>query len=366
MAVNTHISTETSPRERGLAFGAAQQAAVGATIDAYRRLFRDAVGLETPAVRSLGAGVREALREDPGTVAEIEGIAEGAGQDADELFALNGRTEILRAATGPECSVLAALPSAARDGSLVIAQNWDWHPDVRDSVIVWTVVQEDGSWFSTMTEAGLLGKMGLNSHGVGLCVTLLGTTRDSGVGGIPVHVVYRRVLAEATDLDSALALVSGVTVGASSSLTIGHDDGRGGRLATVEMSPGSAAVLRPDEHGCIAHTNHFLLPHPGQDLVVDEWPDTLGRVDALHRWIGKADGDVDVDSLMALLASHDDDPVALCRHDTDRENYVELDETLVSVVIEPGIPRFRVANGAPCVAPYEDVELPSVRTRTQV
>ena len=71
---------------------------------------------------------------------------------------------------------------AVRDGDgAVLMQNWDWHPDLAPSRLVWTVDQGDGRWFATFTEAGILGKVGLNSDGLSLCLNLLATSDDGGL-----------------------------------------------------------------------------------------------------------------------------------------------------------------------------------------
>ena len=61
----------------------------------------------------------------------------------------------------------------------LLAQNWDWHPDLRASTVVW-IVEHDDRWFATLTEAGILAKIGLNSAGLGVCLNILRTTADGG------------------------------------------------------------------------------------------------------------------------------------------------------------------------------------------
>src|SRR6185436_584334 len=127
---------------------------------------------------------------------EIAGIAHGAGQDEYELRAINARTEILAGMSGlTECSVVG-------QGGL-LAQNWDWHPDATHSTLVWIVEHEHG-WFATLTEAGILGKIGLNDAGLGVCLNILHTTADGGLDGTPIHILLRRTLATAETVDDAL------------------------------------------------------------------------------------------------------------------------------------------------------------------
>src|SRR5262249_2127817 len=112
-----HVSDEWDPRARGLAFGAANAEAVRNTVEVYRRL-----GCE------LSAGGRVRVSDDEHE--EIFGIALGAGVDGRELLAVNARTELMASRAG-ECSTV------GQGG--ILAQNWDWHPDLADSTLVWIV-----------------------------------------------------------------------------------------------------------------------------------------------------------------------------------------------------------------------------------
>ena len=119
----------------------------------YRRLLLEAAGVGPSDLRRSGADVAERLEPRwPDLFEELEGIAAGAGQDVLELAAINARTELLAAG----CSVI-----AHSDGSL--AQTWDWHPDLAAATVTWTVHQPGGRWFTTATEAGILGKLGLHA-----------------------------------------------------------------------------------------------------------------------------------------------------------------------------------------------------------
>ena len=99
-------------------------------------------------------------------------MAAGAGVPLKALLALNARTEVMAGVGPTECSVVGA-------GGL-LAQNWDWHPE---SATVIQIVEHDQGWFVTLTEAGILAKIGLNDAGLGVCLNLLRTTADGGCSG---------------------------------------------------------------------------------------------------------------------------------------------------------------------------------------
>src|SRR4051794_18356663 len=107
MTFAVHRSAEPTRAERGEAFGRAQATAVQQTVATYRRMFAQP-GVRIP--EALGFPLTD----------EIDAIARGARVDPHLLRAVNARTEIL--AGRDECSVVA--------GGSLLAQNWDWHPDL--------------------------------------------------------------------------------------------------------------------------------------------------------------------------------------------------------------------------------------------
>jgi isopenicillin-N N-acyltransferase-like protein len=359
-----HVSAPASPAERGREFGAAQADLVANTLARYRELFDAAHGLQPVQIRELGGRVETRLREDwPGLADEIAGIAAGAGVDARELFAANARTEILAGAAAPECSVIGALPARSATGSLLLAQNWDWHPGLAASRVLWTIAGPDGQWLTTLTEAGLLAKVGLNSSGLGVTLNILYNSLDGGVGGLPVHLLLRLLLAECDDMPSALALLRQATMTASSCITVGWQppaDGAGGgpaqaQLVSSELSPAGPHFVWPAD-GLLLHTNHFCpAPPAGEDRFARDYPDTHARLDDLRAQAG--DGLVSVELIQAALRSHNGSPLSVCCHGEQAEVLGDQSATLASIILDLGRRDMTLAAGQPCTQPYERVEL---------
>jgi isopenicillin-N N-acyltransferase-like protein len=312
-----HRSEESSPRERGEAFGRAQAPAVQNSVAVYRRLIGELDG----------AGVQVSDDER----LELEGIAAGAGVEAGELLAINARTELMAGTSLEECSVAG--------GGALLAQNWDWHPALQESTVVWVVVPPGGGWYATLTEAGILGKIGMNHAGLGVCLNLLQCSEDGGLDGVPIHILLRRVLATCTTVDEAVALLSGARVSASSAVTVATP----GELATVELSPGGANVVRGG-----FHTNHFLVPPAaGVDSGLPESESTELRLEVIRN-----------KPLLEALRSHEGHPWGVCRHGDDSLPWEGNTVTLASVIMELAARRLRVAFGRPCTAPYAEIPLP--------
>lgn len=352
MSVAIHHSTERTPGDRGRAFGRAQAAPVENTVRAYRTLFAAARDLDIEPIRAIGETVGDLLADRwPALREEIAGLAAGSGQDERMLLAINARTEILAGMGPPECSVAGLAESAS--GAL-LAQNWDFHPDLRASRIVWVVRQPGGGWFATFTEAGILAKIGLNAAGLGVALNLLATTADGDRLRTPIHVLLRLLLERCENLDAAIALLQRTPVAASSCVTVGQAAHGSARIVSVELSPAGAAVVPPEPHGPVLHTNHFLVaPSVGADTTPADWPDTLARLQELQQRVEPTAPQV----LTDVLRSHAGHPYGICRHDDPALPYADRSVTLASLVIDLSRQRMLVADGAPCRAAYEPIEI---------
>ncbi len=121
---------------------------------------------------------------------EIAGIAAGSGLAPELIGALNARTELLAAGRG-ECSTIACLGTATSSGTPIGVQTWDWHDELSDSWMRWTIDHPGGHRVETMTEAGIVGKVGVSSEGVAILMNILGHRDDGPPIGVPVHVLNR-------------------------------------------------------------------------------------------------------------------------------------------------------------------------------
>ena len=253
--------TDASPRLRGRAYGAAVAAEVRDVIERYRQAFAT-LGVPGGVAEEIAAGSIDVTRGwAPEQAAELEGVAEGAGVPLADLMLLNARTEILAHTPAPptECSTVVALHDDRRPQTL---QTWDWNGElVPTAVLLEAHVGE--RVVRTFSETGMLGKIGVardqSGHGIGVHFNILHHASDRSAIGVPVHVVVRRILDEATGLDDAVAIARSAPLGASTVLTVveGAREQRPARAASLELSPAGVGVVEPTG-GFLAHTNHYL------------------------------------------------------------------------------------------------------------
>lgn len=333
----------SDPVKRGALLAAGRQREFVAGLDIYQGLFT-AAGLSPRRVRTLAAVSQRILVDwAPDLAAEIDSYADAAGVERWQVHALNARTEILAAGQADpphECSTV------ARAGPLPIsAQTWDWH---RELARAWQVVDHTDVElpFATLTERGMLAKIGMNAAGVGIHLNILGHRSDSALEGVPVHAMARRILDTATDLASAIDLVRTTSFQASSCLTVVSPEG----VACLELSADGVATVEAED-GWIVHTNHFLDPELARgDERVGPEPDTLARASLLRsRLAGGGSADQTPHGLTDVLCAHEaEDGAPICCHAPPHAALGTAWQTLATVTLEPQARRMAVARGGPC------------------
>lgn len=353
-----HVSSPTcSSGDRGLEFGLEQASRIHTTIAGYRWMLRAKCGLHDADLIRLGGDIGARLRlSHPEIADEITGIAEGAGVDPALLMAINARTEILGLSTRNECSTLGVVNAVSGKGRIqrpLLAQNWDWHPVARGAVVVWVVPLDNQRWFVSVTEAGLIGKMGMNSSGLACCMNILHSPADGGLTGVPIHVLLREVLASCSSVDQARSRLESAEVGASTCITIASAHGE---LAGVELSPAGAAEVIPGANGRYVHTNHFLRNAERQ--ASRDITDSATRLAELRCRLDEIPSPVTSQHIEALLRSHANQPASICKHPRPDAASIDFTETLASVIFDLAEGQAWACIGSPCTSDYELISLP--------
>jgi isopenicillin-N N-acyltransferase-like protein len=141
----------------------------------------------------------------------------------------------------------------------VACQTWDWYDAMADGWLTWTIPFPDGRRLTTVTEYGMLAKVGVNDRGLGVLLNMLHHRDDApavagGEVGHPVHLLSRALLEDAATVDDAVRLASAARTTASTSLTV--VDTHGGAVS-VELFPGGPGLVEPTD-GVLVRTNHFV------------------------------------------------------------------------------------------------------------
>jgi isopenicillin-N N-acyltransferase-like protein len=279
----------------------------------------------------------------PALGAEMAGIAAGAGLADWQVGAVNARTEVLAAldAVGEgECSTAVVLPGGGAPPRTV--QTWDWSPHLRDVPVLWAYEPRPGRTVATFTEFGVLGKIGVSSAGLGVHFNILRHSSDSAEIGVPVHLVARRILDEATTVDEAVAIARSARTSASTAITVVTADA----AAALEVCPDGVAVVPAD--GALLHTNHFLdSALAAGERLATERPLTVDRLAHLQ---ANTDGlaAVDVTARVGALLSHGPDGAPVCAHSDPAAALHERWETVATISLDLASASMLVHEGGPC------------------
>ncbi|HEX5016783.1 MAG TPA: C45 family peptidase [Actinomycetes bacterium] len=351
MTITIATTTATDAGERGREFGEAWASEIRATWHQYERLFA-AHSIDQGAVRDIAVRTLDDVQEwsEPHAT-ELRALASGAGLDDWQVVALNTRSEVLtRSKLGVpgECSTVIHLPPGG--GTPRTIQTWDWQHDMTDVKVVWRYQPRSDVTVKTFTEFGVLGKVGVNSHGLGLHFNLLQHVADGEGIGIPVHLVARRILDEATSVDGVEAIVRDTSVTASVALTVVAPEGDGFTARSFELSPVGVASLSLNEEGFVFHTNHFVDPGlaSGERLgLTDE--DTYARLKELDRRSDLFASD-DFHARVEALVHHAEDGAGLCCHPGPADVPGDSWATQLVVGLELDRAGLVFQDGGPCTA----------------
>ena len=344
------IISEGKPFERGWHFGKSQQERVQHTVNAYMRIFEEFAGLDRVAVYQQVERIIPAIgRFSASLLDEMCGIAEGAECDVREIVAINARTELMYGVTNrPECTSIAVSGAASADEHTRVAQNWDWHPSLVGTLVLWLIRRSNGPDLLTLTEAGIVGKIGINAAGLAMCINLLRSDSDSSGPAAPMHVILRRVLEECHTVDEAIALL-GKTPRCTSCNHMLAD--RNGSIADVEATPAGQWIHRP-QNGLLTHANHCTSQVlASRDRYVRENPETCER-DSRMQTLATAHP-VSESDLQAMLADHATAPYSICLHNAGDWSFTEQGESIASIIIDVTAGTLDVADGPPCEHRYQ-------------
>lgn len=344
-----YVEVSGKPFERGKAIGEKAKKQIHHNITAYQKLFQHFADIDWATAKSRAeAYVTWIERYDPDIFEEIRGISEGAGVDLLDIVALNARSEIILNADG--CTSVAAIPPSTVNQVTLLAQNWDWGSLLSPGMILLQIDQSPLPKILMITEAGIVGKIGMNNFGLGVCLNLLGTADRKE--GVPIHVLLRGILNSKT-LPQAVGQAARMTRGTSANFLIAHKEGE---ALNLEMTPDDYDVLYP-ESDWIAHANHFIGPRAVNllDTARIKYPDTHVRQGRINRLM-KGKSNITADIIKVVLQDHHGYPDGICRHGEDypvEPGRQEAVNTVLSVVMNLTDGVFEITDGPPCQASYQ-------------
>lgn len=247
-------------RERGRAHG-----------EEFRGEIAILAGVRTYLTRTIGGfeddeAVLELARQhlpvleafDADLHAELCGIAEGAGVEAERIVVLNHYTDLRdlgSAAQAPPPDGCSILWAHSGEGSIA-AQTWDMHVSAMPHVVMMRVppvAGEPGAWVLSL--AGCLGMAGVGDHRVAAMINNL-TSTDARVG-----VVWSALVRKALRQDSASAayrVVDGSTLGSGHHYLFADAGGAVALESSGTLKRKTLGRSAGSSGAAYVHTNHCI------------------------------------------------------------------------------------------------------------
>ena len=327
-----------SNAEIGRQHGEALKPQIEAALEFYLKLF----ALSEAQIFQQVDEVKKAIAEfNPAYAEEIEAIAQGAAIAPEYIYLLNARSEILNNLNVPECTTVFNQPTG------LLAQNWDWSEALEPLITLLQIEQSSGHKIATLTEPGILAKVGINNHGLAVSLNILKSQQR--LRGLPVHVLLRAIL-DCRHLDEVQQLVEKVAVGKASHVLVA--DARGDYLC-LEFAGDSHFKLKVDHHGLIVHTNHYLADESLNQA--EAFPSTRERYFRAQEMLAYERSDAGVRN---VLLDQSEGLSSICRpySESALANFGRVG-TVMSLMMKPAYNSMQVRPGCHPQTPFYDVAL---------
>lgn len=346
-----YLQLSGSAYDLGYSHGFHLREQIEASLKTYKGLFKTEQGFTWKEAQQRAYSFLPAIQEySPHLLEEMQGIADGCRCSLAEILALNARTELLLPDL-PECTSL-ILADDSCHGEHLLAQNWDWVESQQEAIVVLQLERSNYPTLLMVTEAGIIGKIGMNEAGVGVCFNALSTAVRGF--GLPLHLFLRLIL-ERERVEEVPSMVATLPFAASGCVFV--TQGSRESSMALEITPHFHDVIPLDE-GVLVHTNHFIGPRgsSGTDAGKQVWPDTICRYQRATELL-KENTAFGVERVKEVLRDHQGYPYSICRHKGKGGPGIQEIQTVFSIIMHGRERYLLLAEGPPCCMEYQRVHL---------
>ncbi len=333
------IKISGSAEERGRQHGIILKDRIHRTVAFYQKQF----SLPEDAIMSVAGRFREKTRAfSEELYVEIEALSRAAGVDPLWIYALNGRTELLNIIPA-ECTSLAFKNAG------LIGQNWDWDMEMEELAVILEIENGKGHRIMTMTEPGMIAKIGMNNQGVGVCLNFM-SIENYQPDGVPLHVLLRAIL-DSDSLSAASSVVYSGSAGKVGNILIANGKGQ---AENIELAGEDFFSIPVGDR--FAHTNHYLTK---VDYDLKLFPNTMGRYKRAAELLAEMEKP-SAGAMKAILLDHANEDYPICRR---RFSHPWLTDdtsiTVTTVIMDLKNLQFHITQGNPFDHPFSVFSLAS-------
>lgn len=280
---------------------------------------------------------------------EMDYIAKGAAVEFEDILALNARSEIaLTNNVSDGCTSIAVMPPLS--DSVYLSQNWDWRPAQSRSLIKLDINQTKGTEIQMVTEAGIIGKIGFNNHGLGVCLNAIRANIISDQ--LPVHIGLREVLNTESINEAKEKIIDG-KLGSSANILIAQEKNNFQKAINLELSP-HKYDKKKIKNDYLYHTNHFCSDVIIKDIGKENFNTVENSFVRLNRIEKLIKNEIEERKLISeltikkWLSDHKNEPFSICRHKNNSESIYDDTITAFSIIMNLTNKHMYLIEGQPC------------------
>ncbi|MCY3413006.1 MAG: hypothetical protein INQ03_15315 [Candidatus Heimdallarchaeota archaeon] len=326
-----------SHREIGIQHGTHLKDRIHKTIEYYHGIFKkteeeifDAASIFKDKIKQFNEKYCE----------EIEAIAEAAEVNPMWIYALNSRTEILTQFVS-ECTAFYFTRSS------LLVQNWDWAQPLEELFVMMQISYPSGHKILQITEPGIIGKIGINSVGMGVTLNFLHL--DGKMSGLPIHITLRHFL-DSTSINEAVETLGEFKYGKSSNIILADKQGR-----FINLEFARDRVYETTEGEYFMHTNHFLHDD-ALNTDIEKIASSLSRYTVAKRLLEHEDQSIDY--AKSILADQSNTELPICRPYIPHED-IGSTGTISSIIMDLKAGQIHATPGSPLENSYKTFTLTS-------
>jgi isopenicillin-N N-acyltransferase-like protein len=334
------IRLSGTPEEIGFHHGELLAEQIHHNIDFYRHLLLSNFGLEDQVLQETRL-IKECITEyNPEYIKEIDHIALGAKVlEPLWVYALNARTELALSRQDGECTAL-VFPQQS-----IIGQTWDWSQSLSDSFVIMQIDSPSGHKILQLTEAGIIGKIGLNNQGLGVTLNIL-WTRDLVLRGVPIHILLRAVL-DSRSLEDTRVAVNRSMSGKASNIIVTQ----AGSAYDVEFL-GDHTFTFDINQPAYVHTNHYIHPDdPALHIETESESSEIRHNKAISEFGGLEY--FNIEEMISILSDRSNgEKSVLAEFKPDKQTEMGYCGTLATVVMDLDNGSMLVRKGNPSIPEF--------------
>ena len=328
-----------NPEDIGFQHGQILKKRIHSTLNWYKTI----LAYEDKKVKKLATHFKSIINDfNSHYCDEIEAIASGAGVKPKWIYMLNARSEIMNTFRN-ECTALFFRKTG------ILGQNWDWAEELESLAVILKIQQKNKPEILMMTEPGIIGKIGLNSVGLGVCLNFL----DSGqpCNGIPIHILLRSIL-ESASLAEAKKLINSSLSGKSANILLGDASGH-----SIDVEFANNQIFYPNTNtNAFIHTNHYL-DNNELNTDVEKLASSFARYETAAKLTQNMSQD-SVEEMKAILLDSSEENYPICRPYVDNPDIGNVG-TICAIIMDLVKFQMHITLGSPISTPFSILTLES-------